>query len=123
MTRRHYKNEGIIKLLVVLAGIIALVMTLLAIPGLAYYGPSWGYYHPYWYYGAYFIIWLIVGLVISILTIMCGLRRESKRGGEILPWHWLTFLILAILIIIFTGNIIACVLLIIAFLIALIEDL
>ncbi len=122
MTRRHYKNEGIIKLLVVLAGIIALVTILFGILGLGYYG----YYAPNWYYGygiTYYIIWLVVGLVISILTIMCGMRRESKHGGEILPWHWLTFLILAILIIIFGGGIIACILLIIAFLVALIEDL
>lgn len=130
MTRRsHYKNEWWLKLLVVLAGVIALITQIFSLVGYAYFFPFDPYFAPPWahnyYYSyyIYFVIILIIGMVISVLTIMCGMRKSSKRGGEILPFHWLTFIILAVLEIVFGGGILACVLLVIAFLIALIEDL
>ncbi|MGQ4874196.1 MAG: hypothetical protein ACTSVV_16820 [Promethearchaeota archaeon] len=119
MVRKHYKNEGIIKLLVVLGGIIGFLTAFFSLFSLAYI-PS--YWNPHWYSG-YWIIYSVIGMIVGIFTILCGMRKQSKKGGEILPFHWLTFLILAILIIIFNGGLIACILLIIAFLIALIEDL
>ncbi len=117
--RKHYKNEPIIKLLVILAGIIGLIFQLIGLIRLAWWVPR---VLPHWY-GPYYVIIYVVGIIISILTILCGLRKESKSGGEIIPFHWISFLILAILMIIFGGGIIACILLIIAMILALLEDL
>ncbi|TFF95424.1 MAG: hypothetical protein EU544_02795 [Promethearchaeota archaeon] len=117
--RKHYKNETILKLLVVLAGVLALVTQLFALLNYAYI-PTIIY--PTWY-GGYRIIYLIIGLIISVFIILCGLRKESSGGGGIVPFHWVTFLIFAILVVVFGGGLLPCLLLVIAFLIALIEDL
>ncbi len=119
--RKHYKNEPIIKLLVILAGIIGLIWQLIGLLRLAWRA-NLPRVFPHWY-EPYYVIILIIGIIISILTILCGLRRESKSGGVIIPFHWISFLILAILMIIFGGGIIAFILLIIAMILALLEDL
>ena len=59
----------------------------------------------------------IVGLVVVILTFLVALKPNDP-----IPFHWFVLLILAILLIIFV-DIIAGVLVFIAFLIGLIEDL
>ena len=117
--RKHYKNEAIIKILLVLGGLIALLTQLFSLLNLTYI-PTPYYYR--WSAG-YWVIILIIGMFISILTIFCGMRKESKGGGEILPFNWATFLILAILLWVFGGGLIAVLLVAIAFLIALIEEL
>jgi hypothetical protein len=64
------------------------------------------------------IVYLIVGLVVVILTLLAAVRP-----GDPVPFHWLVLFILGILLIIFGGGLIAGILVIIAALIGLIEDL
>ena len=115
--RKHYKYEQLIKVLVILGGIVGLLFQIAALFG--YYLFIAGLFHGYF---PFYYILIIVGMVISVLTILCGMRKEGKNGEELIPFYWLTFLILAILIIIFAGGIIAFILLFIAFLLALIEE-
>ncbi|TFG08990.1 MAG: hypothetical protein EU539_00940 [Promethearchaeota archaeon] len=115
--REHYKYETLIKILVILGGIVGLIFQIVALAGISYF-PS---ILPTYFAGAFIII-IIVGIVISVLTIICGLRKESKNGNEIVPFHWITFLVLAILLVIFGGGIIACILLVIAFILGLIDE-
>ena len=115
--REHYKYETLIKVFVILGGIIGLLTQIVYLAGLSYFPrilPSW--------WGTSIIIVLLVGIVISVLTIICGLRKQSKSGNEIVPFHWITFLILGILLILFGGGIVACILLIIAFILGLIDE-
>ncbi|MHA1150943.1 MAG: hypothetical protein ACTSR8_22205 [Promethearchaeota archaeon] len=124
--KKHYKNEGLIKFLVIIAGIIALAWVLSGLIGLFGYGYYYApvFVSPYWMgYTIQRIIFLIVGLIVAIFTIICGIQKPSKKGGLIVPFEWWMFLVLAILVIVFGGGLIACILLIIAFLIALIEEL
>jgi len=66
--------------------------------------------------GLQWVVDWIIGLVVVILTFLVGLRPN-----EPIPFHWVILLIFAILLIIFV-DIIAGVLVLIAFLIGLIED-
>ena len=52
----------------------------------------------------------------------CGMRKEGKNGEELIPFNWIAFLILGILLIVFGGGIIAFILLFIAFLLALMDE-
>jgi hypothetical protein len=115
--REQYKYETLIKVFVILGGIIGLltqILTLAGVSGIPTIIPHW--------WGTSFIIILLVGIVISVLTLLCGLRKKTKTGNEVVPFHWISFLILAILILVFGGGIVACVLLIIAFILALIDE-
>lgn len=67
--------------------------------------------------GINIIVNFIVGLVVVILTFWVALKPNNP-----IPFHWIVLLIFAILLIIFV-DIIAGVLVLIAFLIGLIEDL
>jgi hypothetical protein len=112
---KHYKNEGIMKILTILGGLVGLVYI---INGFASLG------------GQSFlplivniqllddIVMLIIGLVVVVLTLLVALKPNKP-----LPFHWLILFILAILLVIFRGGIWACVLVIIAALIGLIEEL
>ena len=60
----------------------------------------------------------IIGLVIVVLTFLVALKPDKP-----LPFHWLVLFILGILLVLFGAGIWACVLVIIAALIGLIEDL
>jgi len=112
---KHYKNEGIMKVLTVLGGLVGLVYIINGFASLA---------------GVSFlplivniqlldtIIMLIIGLVVVILTLLVALKPNKP-----LPFHWLMLFILAILLVIFRAGIWACVLVIIAALIGLIEEL
>jgi ABC-type polysaccharide/polyol phosphate export permease len=63
------------------------------------------------------IINLIIGLVVVILTFLVALKPNRP-----LPFHWLVLFVLAILLIIFGAEIIACILVVIAAIIGLIEE-
>lgn len=67
--------------------------------------------------GINIVVYWIVGLVVVILTFLVAIKPNDP-----IPFHWFVLLILAILLIIFV-DIIAGVLVLIAFLIGLIEDL
>lgn len=116
--KEQYKYESLIKVFIILGGIIGLLTQILTLAGIS----SIPTIISHWW-GTSFIIILLVGIVISVLTLLCGLRKQTKTGNEIVPFHWISFLILAILILVFGGGIVACVLLIIAFILALIDDL
>jgi len=112
---KHYKNEQIMKILTVLGALVGLVYIINGFAGLA---------------GKSFlpiivdiqlldtVISLIIGLVVVILTFLVALKPNQP-----LPFHWLVLLILAILLVIFSAGIWACVLVLIAAIIGLIEDL
>ena len=112
---KNYKNEQIMKILTVLGALVGLVYIINGFAGLA---------------GASFlppafsvqlletIISLIIGLVVVILTFLVALKPNQP-----LPFHWLVLIILAILLVIFSAGIYACVLVLIAAIIGLIEDL
>lgn len=123
--KKHYKNEGILKILTILAGIIGLIYVIFGLIGafgtFAYLGYLPTVISPFYagYNSVVRIIFLIIGLVVCILTIKMGLEPR----GDPVPMNWVTLLVFAILIIVFGGGIWACILLIIAFLIALIEEL
>ncbi len=111
---KHYKNEQIMKILTVLGAIVGLIYIINGFAGLA---------------GAGFlpiivniqlldtIINLIIGLVVVILTFLVALKPNRP-----LPFHWLVLFILGILLIIFGAEIIACILVVIAAIIGLIEE-
>ncbi|MFX1500915.1 MAG: hypothetical protein ACFFDH_08125 [Promethearchaeota archaeon] len=107
---RHYKNEGIMKFLTVIGGLVALASQIFTI-----FGFPWPLGH---YFGLYGIVYAIIGIFISVITIYTAINPDDP-----FPFHWLFLFVLGILIIIFAGGIIACVLLIIAALIGLIEEL
>lgn len=125
MVKTRYKNEGILKILTILAGIIGLIYVIFGLIGtLAYF--SYLAYLPtvispfFTGYGVVVtIVFFLIGLLICILTIKMGLNPR----GDPVPMNWITLLVFAILIVVFGGGIWACILLIIAFLIALIEEL
>ncbi|MFX1322888.1 MAG: hypothetical protein ACFFAQ_14720 [Promethearchaeota archaeon] len=108
MARKHYKNEGIMKFLTVIGGLVALASQIFAIAKF-----SWPLGR---YVGFYAIPYLIIGIVISVITIYTAIKPDNP-----FPFHWLFLFVLGILLIIFGGGIVACVLLIIAALIGLIE--
>ncbi|GAG96018.1 unnamed protein product [marine sediment metagenome] len=110
---KHYKNEGIMKVLTILGALVGLATIILGIAKIENYAiinPFLG--------AAYAIINIIVGIVICVLTLLVGLKPNKP-----LPFHWLVLLILAILLVAFGAGIWACVLVLIAAIIGLIEDL
>jgi len=108
---RHYKNEGIMKVLTILGGIAGLLTIILRLAGYDY-----SFFDPVT--GLDTVIKLIVGIVISIITIWAGLKPNNP-----IPFHWVMLIILAVLLIVFGAGVLACVLVIIAALIGIIEDL
>ncbi|KKN10144.1 hypothetical protein LCGC14_1039600 [marine sediment metagenome] len=110
---KHYKNGQLMKLLVVLGAVVGLVTLILGIaryPNYAYVEPLLGTLDR--------IIVFIVGLVIVILTFLVALKPNDP-----LPFHWLVLIILAILLVMFGAGIWSCVLVLIAGIIGLVEDL
>ncbi|MFX1314754.1 MAG: hypothetical protein ACFE9T_02750 [Promethearchaeota archaeon] len=108
MVKKHYKNEGIMKFLTVIGGLVALASQIFALLKYSWpLGRHLGFYEP---------VYIIVGFVISIITIYTAIKPDNP-----FPFHWLFLFVLGILLIIFAGGIVACVLLIIAALIGLIE--
>jgi len=117
MDKQEYKNEPILKALVIIAGIVAIFFQIFALMGYYLWVPNYNY----WTWPFLYVL-VFVGIFFSVLTILCGLRKEYKKGGEIVPFHWITFLILGIILLIFAGGFIPLILLFIAFLLALIEE-
>jgi hypothetical protein len=109
---KHYKNEQIMKFLTIVGALVGLATLILGLAGLENYG----FIDPVFALNA--VLNFIVGLVIVILTFLVALKPNAP-----LPFHWLVLFILAILLVIFGAGIWACVLVIIAALIGLIEDL
>jgi hypothetical protein len=111
---RHYKNEGIMKVLTILGGIVGLFTVILSLT--PYSGYTYAFVNPI--FGLNIVINVIVGIVISIITIWAGLKPNNP-----IPFHWVVLIILAVLLIVFGAGIWACVLVIIAALIGIVEDL
>ncbi|MHA2007517.1 MAG: hypothetical protein ACXABO_07070 [Promethearchaeota archaeon] len=112
MTKK-YKNESLMKFLTIIGAVVGLVTLILNIANLGNYGfvdPVIGSLH--------FVVNFIIAVVIVVLTFLVGLKPNDP-----IPFHWIVLLILGILLIVFGAGIWAGVLLIIAFLIGLIEDL
>ena len=109
---KKYKNDGLMKLLTVLGALVGLVSLILGLAGLENYG----FVNPLGTLDR--IVTFIVGLVVVVLTFLAALKP-----GNPIPFHWLVLIILGILLVIFGAGIWACVLVIIAGLIGLIEDL
>lgn len=110
--KKHYKNEGIMKILTVLGGIIGLVTIILGALNIENYS------FINIELGLNAVLTLIVGLVVCVLTFMVGWKPNNP-----VPFHWLMLLVLAILLAVFNAGMWAVVLVVIAFLIGLIEDL
>ena len=111
---RHYKNEGIMKVLTILGGIVGLFTVILSLT--PYSGYTYAFVSPLT--GLDIVINVIVGIIVSIITIWAGLKPNNP-----IPFHWVMLIILAVLLIVFGAGIWACVLVIIAALIGIIEDL
>lgn len=109
--KKHYKNEGIMKALTIIGGIVGLFTIILRFAGYDY-----GYININ--LGLDAVLTSIIGIVICILTLLVGLKPNNP-----IPFHWLMLLIFAILLAVFQAGVWAVVLLVIAFLIGLIEDL
>ena len=105
---KKYKNEGIMKFLTVIGGLVALASQIFFLLG--YPWPLGRYV------GFYETVYVIIGLFISVITIYTAIKPDTP-----FPFHWLFLFVLGILLIVFAGGIIACALLIIAALIGLIE--
>lgn len=105
---KKYKNEGLMKFLTVIGGLVALASQIFVL-----FKYNWplgrfvGFYDP---------VYAIIGIVISVITIYTAIQPNNP-----FPFHWLFLFVLGILLVIFSGGIVACVLLIIAALIGLIE--
>ncbi|MFW9989223.1 MAG: hypothetical protein ACFFC3_11245 [Candidatus Odinarchaeota archaeon] len=108
-----YKNEGLMKVLVLLGAVVGLVTLILKLAGLE----DIGFVYPL-ENSLHAVIIFIVGLVIVIITFWVGLKPDDP-----IPFHWLVFIILAILLVVFGAGIWACVLVLIAGLIGIIEEL
>ncbi len=113
---KHYKNQQLMKILVILGALIGLVWIISGFTSFAGLGfvpvviPS--------LVPLTQIITLIIGLVIVVLTLLVGLRPDGP-----LPFHWLVLFILGILLAIFGAGIYAAIIVVIAAIIGLIEDL
>ena len=111
MVRKKYKNEGLMKFLTIIGGLLGILLPLLAISGV--YSGIWSYTVP----GVDRVITVILAVIFSLLALLSGMRP-----GDPIPFNWLVLFILAILMFVF-GASIGALLVIIAALIGLIEDL
>ena len=109
---KHYKNRQIMKFLTIIGALVGLATLILGLLGV----PNYGFIDPV--LGLHYVLNFIVGLVIVALTFLVAMKPDKP-----LPFHWLVLFILGILLIVFGAGIWACVLVIIAALIGLIEDL
>ncbi|GAH14943.1 unnamed protein product [marine sediment metagenome] len=78
MGKHHYKNEQIMKLLTILGGLVGIATMVLGLAGIA----DIGFINPL--LGLNAVINFIVGIVISVLTLLTGLKPNAP-----LPFHWL----------------------------------
>lgn len=109
---KHYKNEGLMKVLVILGALVGLITLILGLARMENYG----FVNPLLTFNE--IIVFIIGLVIVVLTFWVGFKPNDP-----IPFHWLILIIFAILLIVFGAGIWACVLVLIAGLIGIVEEL
>ena len=110
--KKHYKNEGIMKFLTIVGALVGLAYLIIRLTGV---GTQYQVYPIN--VGLNIVVGFIIGLVIVIITLLAGIKPNDP-----IPFNWIILFILAILMIIFV-DILAGVLVLIAFLIGLIEDL
>ncbi|TFF96728.1 MAG: hypothetical protein EU547_06140 [Promethearchaeota archaeon] len=116
MARKHYRHESLIQIFTVLGAVVGIATIIISIAGLGDIAVVSGVSVA----GDLImqvVIW-IVGLVICVITLLAGIKP-----GDPIPLHWLLLFILAILLIVFGAGVWACVLVVIAALIGLIDDL
>jgi uncharacterized protein (DUF983 family) len=111
MTKK-YKNGQLMKFLTIIGAVVGLVYLVLR---LANVGDQYKVMPID--VGINIVVNFIIGLVVVILTFWVALKPNNP-----IPFHWIVLLIFAILLIIFV-DLIAGILVLIAFLIGLIEDL
>ncbi len=109
---KHYKNRQIMKFLTIIGALVGLATLILGFLKI----PNYGIVDPI--LGLDIVLNFIVGLVIVALTFLVAMKPDKP-----LPFHWLVLFVLGILLVVFGAGIWACVLVIIAALIGLIEDL
>ena len=111
MTKK-YKNQALMKFLTIIGALVGLAYLIIRVLDLG---------NQYQILpidvGLNVFVNFIIGLVVVVLTLITGLRPNDP-----IPFHWLVLFIFAILLVVF-ADVLAGVLLIIAFLIGLIEDL
>jgi hypothetical protein len=100
------------KLLTIVGALLGLATLILGLLGM----PNYGFIDPV--LGLNYVLNFIIGLVVVALTFLVAMKPDQP-----LPFHWLVLFILGILLVFFGAGILACVLVIIAALIGLIEDL
>ena len=105
---KKYEHNDLIKLLTILGGLLGLASAILVLTN---------YDLPATYSAFDRVVSAIVGIVIAVLTLVCAMKPD-----DLLPWHWLTLFVLGILLVVFSG-LWGGVLVIIAALIGLIDDL
>jgi hypothetical protein len=113
---KHYKNEQMMKFLTILGALVGLVWIISGFVGLLGIGSGFVPIIIPAIAPLDLLFTLIIGLVIVIITLLVGLKAKP------LPFHWLTLFVLGILLVIFAAGIWACVLVIVAALIGLIES-
>ena len=111
MTKK-YKNDGLMKFLTIIGALIGLISLILWVTGRGNYG----FIDPV--FALDIVVTFIIGIVVVVLTFLAALRPDNP-----IPFHWLVLFILGVLLIIFGAGIWSGVLVIIAALIGLIEDL
>ncbi|MFO7796224.1 MAG: hypothetical protein ACQERB_05585 [Promethearchaeati archaeon] len=121
MARKHYRHEGIMKFLVIVGALVGIATIILRIAA-AFGLPSIDLYpvYPGIQFGelAGLIVIGIVGIIICFIAILSVIKPDNP-----IPFHWLLIFILGVLILVFSGGIWACALLIIAAIIGIIDEL
>ena len=112
MVKKHYKNEGIMKFLTIIGALLGIVYLILRLTAI---GTQYQIYPIQ--LGINDIVAVIIGFVVAIITLLAGVKPNDP-----IPFNWIMLFILAVLMIIFV-DILAGVLVLIAFLIGLIEEL
>ncbi|MGV9171321.1 MAG: hypothetical protein ACOC44_15615 [Promethearchaeia archaeon] len=115
MARKHYKNEGIMKFLTIIGALLGLVAIVSGFAGLADSSFYPTFIPPVVAINT--VVYLIVGFVIVVLTFLAVLRPADP-----VPFHWLVLFILGILLLVFGGGLLAGILVILAGLIGLVEE-
>ena len=111
MAKKHYKNEKLMRFLIILGAIVGFIWVLSGILdfwGLGFVPIRIADIHPL---GPIFTY--VIGIFVVIFTFILG-------TGKLLPFHWIVMIIFAVLLVVFGADIISCALLIIAALIGII---
>ena len=110
--KKHYKNEGIMKFLTIIGALVGIVYLILRLTEI---GTRYQVFPIN--LGLNFVLAIIIGFAVAIITLLAGIKPNNP-----IPFNWIMLFILAVLMIIFV-DVLAGVLVLIAFLIGLIEDL